>query len=67
MNSCTGWGHQIGGSSLVGVMQQERMEDGVGIRNNNHDTNVYLVLSVCQALGNQPIIKANSIIILIYR
>lgn len=35
------WGHQIGGSSLVWVMEQERMEDGVGVRNNNHDTDVY--------------------------
>ena len=41
------------------------MEDGVGIRNNIHETDVYLVLSVCQALGNQPIIKVNNIIILI--
>lgn len=31
----------LGGSSLVVVMEQERMEDGVDIRNNNHDTNVY--------------------------
>ena len=43
------------------------MEDGVGIRNNIHETDVYLVLSVCQALGNQPIIKVNNIIILILR
>ena len=41
------------------------MEDGVGIRNNIHETDVYLVLSVCQTLGNQPIIKVNNIIILI--
>ena len=37
----------------------------MGIRNNIHETDVYLVLSVCQALGNQPIIKVNNIIILI--
>ena len=37
----------------------------MGIRNNIHETDVYLVLSVCQTLGNQPIIKVNNIIILI--
>lgn len=34
------WG-QVGGSSPAGVKEQERMEDGVDIRNNNHDTGVY--------------------------
>lgn len=34
------WG-QGGRSSLTKVKEQERIEDGVNIRNNNHDTSVY--------------------------
>lgn len=47
------WG-QGGRSSPTKVKEQERMEDGVDVRNNNHDSSVYRVFNMCQALYNQP-------------